>query len=78
MFNIVVERFKNSQTELPDLSNYVQRDEHTTKNAHIMTVTHSLSTSSMKIAINWRMTLFILAQWSTGGNISSFHFVSKH
>ena len=34
---------KNSKTELPDLSNYVQMDEKTTKNAKIMKVTHSLS-----------------------------------
>ena len=34
---------KNSKTELPDLSNYVQMDEKTPKNAKIMKVTHSLS-----------------------------------
>ena len=34
---------KNSKTELPDLYNYVQMDEKTTKNAKIMKIMHSLS-----------------------------------
>ena len=57
LFNIVVDIiYKNSKTELPDLSNYVQMDEKTTKNAKIMKVTHSLSRWSMKIVCNiWRI-----------------------
>ena len=48
MGNIVVDRLiknkkiKKSKTELPNLSNYVQMDEKTSKNAKIMKVTHSL------------------------------------
>ena len=41
--NIVVGRLKNSKTEQHDLSNYVQMDEKTTKNAKIVKGTHSLS-----------------------------------
>ena len=62
---------KNSKTELPDLSNYVQMDENTTKNAKIMKVTHSLSIS-MKIVF-----IGVYANNSStvvyGGDILSFH-----
>ena len=34
---------KNSQTELPDLYNYVQMDEKATKKAKIMKIMHSIS-----------------------------------
>ena len=62
LFNIVVDRLKNSKTELPDLSNYVQMDEKTTKNAKIMKVTHSLSRYLWKLYI-LSYTTIILAQW---------------
>ena len=42
-FNSVVDRLKNSKTDLPDLYNCVQMDEKTTKNAKIMKILHSLS-----------------------------------
>ena len=43
LFNIVVDRFKNSKTKQLDLSNHVQMDEKTSKNAKIMKETLSLS-----------------------------------
>ena len=40
LVNIMVDQFKNSKTELPYLSHYVQMGEKTTKNAKIMKETH--------------------------------------
>ena len=48
LVNIVVDRFKKSTTELPDLSIYVQMDEKTMKNANIIKVTFTMKIS-MKI-----------------------------
>ena len=63
---------KNSKTELPDLSNYVQMDEKTTKNEKILKVTHSLE-DIMKIVF-----IDVYANNSStvvyGGDILSFHF----
>ena len=61
---------KNSKTD--HLSNYVQRDEKTTKNAQIMKVTLTIKIS-MKIVF-----IGVYAFYSStvvyGGNILSFHF----
>ena len=63
---------KNSKTELPDLSNYVQMDEKTTKNAKIMKVTTFTIKISMKIVF-----IGVYANNSStvvyGGDILSFH-----
>ena len=63
---------KNSKTELPDLSNYVQMDEKTTKNAKIMKVTPFTIKISMKIVF-----IGVYANNSStvvyGGDILSFH-----
>ena len=63
---------KNSKTELPDLSNYVQMDEKTTKNAKIMKVTQFTIKISMKIVF-----IGVYANNSStvvyGGDILSFH-----
>ena len=63
---------KNSKTELPDLSNYVQMDEKTTKNAKIMKVYTFTIKISMKIVF-----IGVYANNSStvvyGGDILSFH-----
>ena len=75
LFNIAVDRFKNSKTELPDLSKYVQMDEKTTKNAKIMKVTHSLSRYLWKLYL-LAYTPIILAQGSMEVIFKFSHFWS--
>ena len=63
---------KNSKTELPDLSNYVQMDEKTTKNAknnesHTFTIKISMKIVFIGVYANNSSTVVY------GGDILSFH-----
>ena len=60
---------KNSKTELPDLSNYVQMDEKTTKNneSHTFTIKISMKIVFIGVYANNSSTVVY------GGDILSFH-----